>query len=142
VPATGLFLVILVLVQPVSIGGMIALVGVVLLTWLMATTLGFFISTLFNQLREIWPLGTLVFSTLSVLPPLFYPISKIPSAWQWVAFLAPSTFAGQLADDVVGLGTSTGSALFDSPYFDLAGLAVATLIFGLAAMFLARWREP
>jgi len=68
----------------------------------------------------------------------------IPAGWQWVALLAPSTYAGQLADHVVGLGGGivTGNPWVDSPFFDLAGLAAATLLFGLAAMFLARWREP
>lgn len=143
VPATALFLGILLVVHPVGAAGFAALIGVVLLTWLMATTLGFFISTLFSQLREIWPIGTLVFSTLSVLPPIFYPISSIPSGWQWVAFLAPSTFAGQLADHAASVGSaaSTGIAVLDTPLFDLVGLLSATLLFGLAAVFLARWRE-
>ena len=142
VPATALFLGILVAVHPIGAAAFTALIGVVLLTWLMATTLGFFISTLFSQLREIWPIGTLVFSTLSVLPPIFYPITEIPSAWRWVAFLAPSTFAGQLADRAAGVGVSPGSSLLFSPLVDLGGLLFATALFGLAAIFLARWREP
>ena len=144
IPATVLFVAILLVVHPIGLLALTALVGVVLLTWLMATTLGFFVSTLFAQLREIWPIGTLLFSTLSVLPPLFYPATVIPAGWQWVALVAPSTYAGQLADNVVGLGGGivTGNPWVDSPVFDLAGLAIATLLFGLAAMFLARWREP
>ena len=144
VPATALFVAILLVVHPIGFVALMGLVGVILLTWLMASTLGFFLSTLFSQLREIWPVGTLVFSTLSVLPPIFYPATVIPTGYQWVAFLAPSTFAAQLADRVTGLGGGvvTGTPFLDSPYFDLAGLALATLLFGLAAMYLARWREP
>jgi ABC-2 type transport system permease protein len=143
VPATVLFLAILALVTPVGTVGMAALLGVVLLTWLMATTLGFFVSTLFSQLREIWPIGTLIFSLLSVLPPIFYPADKIPSHWQWVAYVAPSTFAAQLADRATGLGgaISTGIPALDSPFFDFAMLLAVTLLFGAAALYLARWRE-
>ncbi len=121
-----------------------ALLGVVLVTWLLATTLGFFISTLFAQLREIWPIGTLVFSLLSVLPPVFYPATEIPARWQWVALLAPSTYSAQLADRAVGLGggISTGVAFVDSPLFAVGMLVAVTLLFGGAALFLARWREP
>ena len=143
VPATVLFLAILALVAPVGPAGLAALLGVIVMTWLLATTLGFFVSTLFSQLREIWPIGTLIFSLLSVLPPIFYPADKIPAGWQWVAYLAPSTFAAQLADHVAGLGgaISTGVPFLDTPYFDLGMLVLVTLLFGLAALFLARWRE-
>ncbi len=142
-PALVLFLGILTLVTPVGPASMAALLGVVLLTWLMATTLGFFVSTLFTQFREIWPIATLIFSLLSVLPPIFYPARAIPAEWQWVAFLAPSTYGAQLADRVLGLGgaITTGVGFLDTPYFDLLMLGVVALLFGLAALFLARWRE-
>lgn len=144
IPASVLFLAILILVAPVGPLGVGALVGVLLLTWLMATTLGFFVSTMFSQLREIWPIGTLIFSLLSVLPPIFYPATEIPAHWRWVAYLAPSTYAAQLADRAVGLGgaITTGVGVVDSPYFDLGMLLAVTLLFGLAALYLARWREP
>lgn len=143
-PALLLFVAILAGVHPFGVAAAFLLVGVILLTWLMSTTLGFLISTFFRQLREIWPIGTLVFSTLSVLPPIFYPIAVIPAAWRWAAFLAPSTFAGQLADYAVGLPVSNGFApgALGSPLVDLAGLVGATVLFGLAAMYLSRWREP
>jgi ABC-2 type transport system permease protein len=144
VPALVLFLVILTLVTPVGLASFAALIGVVLLTWLLASTLGFLLSTFFRQLREIWPIGTLVFSSLSVLPPIFYPITSIPSGVRWVAFLAPSSFASQLADQAVGLGG--GTAVIPGPLglpgIQLLGLVSLTLLFGLGAAFLARWREP
>ncbi|MFI5413274.1 MAG: ABC transporter permease [Candidatus Lutacidiplasmatales archaeon] len=142
-PAMALFLAILFLVQPIGALAALAIVGLLLLTWLMATSLGFFISTLFSQLREIWPIGTLVFSILSIIPPVFYPATEIPGPWRWVAFLAPSTFAAQLADRLAGLGggIATGVPLLDSPYFDLLGLVAFALLFGAAALFFARWRE-
>jgi len=142
-PAMTLFVGILFVVHPISALAGAGLVGLLLLTWLMATSLGFFISTLFSQLREIWPIGTLVFSILSILPPIFYPATEIPAHWRWVAYLAPSTFAAQLADRFAGLGgtITTGVPFLDSPFFDLAGLAAFALLFGAAALFFARWRE-
>lgn len=144
VPALGLFLAILLLVHPIGALAFAALLGVVLLTWLMASSLGFLVSTFFRQLREIWPIGTLLFSTLSILPPMFYPAYVIPEKYQWVAFLAPSTFSGQLADRAVGVGVGPplASELLNSVWFDFAGLVGATILFALAALLLARWREP
>jgi ABC-2 type transport system permease protein len=143
-PALALFVGILLVITPVSWAGFLGLLGVVMLTWLMATSLGFLISTLFKQLREIWPIGNLVFSSLAVLPPIFYPAYLIPPAYQWVAYLAPSTFAAQLADAVtgVGVGPPLSPGILNSPVFDLLGLVAATVFFALAAAYLARWREP
>ena len=144
IPALALFTAILVIVQPFGWAAFGILLGVILLTWLMATSLGFLISTFFRQLREIWPIGTVTFSALSVLPPLFYPIAALPDGYRWVSFLAPSTFAGQLADWAVGLGApaDVGPAWLANPLVDLGGLVGATILFALAALFLARWREP
>jgi len=142
-PALVLFLGILAAILPISVGGFLLLLGVVLLTWLMATTLGFLISTMFRQLREIWPIGTLIFSGLAILPPIFYPANVVPSDVQWVAFLAPSTYAAQLAERAAGLSTgSLAPAFLGSPVFDLIGLVGGTVLFALAAAYLARWREP
>ncbi|HZY92037.1 MAG TPA: ABC transporter permease [Thermoplasmata archaeon] len=141
-PALVLFFAILGLVHPVGAAAFATLVAIVLLTWLLASTLGFLISTLFRQLREIWPIGNVVFSSLAILPPLFYPIAALPGNYRWVAFLAPSTFAGQLADWSVGLGgTPITPPWLGSPVVELAGLVGATVLFALAATFLARWRE-
>lgn len=141
-PALTLFFSILLVVHPVGAAGIATLIGIVVLTWLLACTLGFLISTLFRQLREIWPIGNVVFSSLSILPPLFYPIAAIPEEARWLTFLAPSTFAGQLADWAVGLGGATVTpAWLGSPLVDLAGLAGSTAAFALAAGYLARWRE-
>jgi ABC-2 type transport system permease protein len=144
VPASILFLAILVVVTPVGPLGFGTLLGVFLLTWLMATTLGFFVSTMFSQLREIWPIGTLIFSLLAVLPPVFYPATAIPAGWRWVAYLAPSTYAAQLADHAAGLGggIAVGVPALDTPFFDLGMLIVLMVAFGAAALYLARWREP
>jgi len=143
IPAQALFLTLLWLTRPFGWIALAGLLGVILLTWLMATTLGFMISTFYRQLREIWPVGTMVFSSLSVIPPVFYPIAAIPTRWQWVAFIAPSTFASQLAGHVVGLSTAhpVGAPLLADPGIELAGLVGATVLFATAAAKLARWRE-
>ncbi len=143
-PSMALFFAVLEVVTGFGAVAFAALLGVVALTWLMATSLGFMISTFFRQLREIWPIGTVVFSVLSVLPPLFYPIASIPAPWRWVAFFSPSTYAGQLADRAVGLPLPpipTVPAL-GSPWVQFGALVTLTVLFGAASLRLARWREP
>jgi ABC-2 type transport system permease protein len=144
IPALALFIIVLAIVTPIGVLSVIGLIGVILLTWLLSTSLGFLLSTFFRQLREIWPIGAVVFTSLSVLPPVFYPIVAIPANYRWLAFLSPSTFASQLADRAAGLAVPTisiVSALSSIPV-EIGGMVLLTLLFILIAMRLARWREP
>jgi ABC-2 type transport system permease protein len=143
-PALGLFIFVLALVVPFGILTLLALVGVVLLTWLLSTSLGFLLSTFFRQLREIWPIGTVVFTSLSVLPPIFYPLAAIPANFRWAAFISPSTYASQLADHAVGLAIPTIAVVptLSSIPVEVVGMVLLTGLFTLVAMRLARWREP
>jgi ABC-2 type transport system permease protein len=144
VPALALFIFVLALVVPFGLLTLLALVGVILLTWLLSTSLGFLLSTFFRQLREIWPIGTVVFTSLSVLPPVFYPLVAIPAAFRWTAFISPSTYASQLADHAVGLTVPTISVVptLSSIPVEVVGMVLLTALFTLVAMRLARWREP
>ena len=144
IPALVLFLGVLTLVTPITPVAMSELIGVILLTWLLACSLGFLLSTFFRTLREIWPIGMLIFTTLSVLPPVFYPLQSVPESFRWVAYLAPSTFASQLAVRAAGLpaGSIPSVPFLSTAAGDLVGLALLTLLFIGVAMGLARWREP
>jgi ABC-2 type transport system permease protein len=143
-PALVLFVLVMALAVPVGVLTLLAIVGVILLTWLLATSLGFLISTFFRTLREIWPIGTVVFTSLSVLPPIFYPLAEIPAGFRWAAFVSPSTYASQLADRAVGLSVPTISVVpaLSSVPVEAAGMVLLTLLFTFVAMRLARWREP
>ena len=144
IPALALFIVVLSFVVSLSLLAVLGLIGVILLTWLMASSLGFLLSTFFRTLREIWPIGTVVFTTLSVLPPIFYPITAIPADFRWVAFVSPSTFTSQLADRAAGLSVPTIAVVpaLSSIPLEILGMAGLTFLFALMAMRLARWREP
>lgn len=144
VPAIVVFLAFLSLAVPIGPLTVLALIGVILLTWLLSIALGFLISTFFRQLREIWPIGMVVFTVLSVLPPIFYPLVAIPGDIRWVAFIAPTTFASQLADRAAGLpvpAIPNAPALTSIPV-EIVGLIALSVLFTVMAMRLARWREP
>jgi ABC-2 type transport system permease protein len=144
IPALVLFLVVLTLVVSVSVSTFLALIGVILLTWLLATSLGFLLSTFFRTLREIWPIGMVVFTSLSVLPPVFYTLEAVPAPFRWVAYLAPSTFASQLAVSAAGLPVTPvpGAPFLSSAPGQLVGLVLLTVLFIGVAMHFARWRDP
>jgi len=144
IPALVLFLAVLLLVVPIGALSLLALIGVIFLTWLLATSLGFLLSTFFRTLREIWPIGMVVFTTLSVLPPVFYPLEVVPGPFRWLAYVAPSTFASQLAASAAGLPVAPVPSLplLSTPTGQLIGLVLLTVLFIVVAMRFARWRDP
>lgn len=137
VPPLAVLFAVLSLVVHLTPSVFLSLLGIIFMTWVMSSSLGFMISSFFRQLREIWPIASLVFSVISIIPPIFYPITAIPAGVRWIAYIAPTTYSALLADSVVGITrVSTQTQLFY-----VAGLLVATLIFmGIAAAF-TRWRE-
>ncbi len=136
-PPLVVLFVILISVLPVSPVQLLFMVLVVLLTWIMATSLGFMVSSFFKEFREIWPIASLIFNTISIIPPIFYPITAIPQNIRWLAYLAPTTYASQLGDNVLGLLDNPPSAI----YTNILGLVISTAVFVLVASYFTRWRE-
>lgn len=137
-PAMGVFLALWVLGGWATPFGAVTLLGVLLLVWAFASALGFTLATYFEDVRETFVFSPLISLGLSVLPPVYYPITSLPAWIRPVAYLSPTTYAADLLHTTVGIGgLSTISALID--WGVLIGFTVALL--ALAAMK-ARWREP
>ena len=116
----------------------LTLFGVLLLVWAFASALGFTLATYFEDVRETFVFSPLISLGLSVLPPVYYPISRLPGWLQPLAYLSPTTYAADLLHGAVGLaGPSLGAALVD---WAVLGAFTAALL--LLAAFKARWREP
>lgn len=114
------------------------LVGVLLAVWAFASALGFTLATYFEDVRETFVFAPLISLTLSVLPPVYYPLSRLPASVQPFAYLSPTTYAADLLHGTVGLGGPTGiSAIVD--WAALIGFTVALLALAAAK---ARWRDP
>ena len=119
------------------VGG-IVLLGTLLLVWGFATALSFTLATYFSDVRETWMYSPLISLGLSVVPPVYYPITALPTWARSLAYLSPTTYAGQLVQSASGLiHLSWAAAAID--WTVLAGFAAA--LFAIAA-FKARWREP
>jgi len=122
-------------VTPVAV---VSTLGVLLLVWAFASALGFTLATYFADVRETFIFSTLISLALSVLPPVYYPVSILPAWLQKVAYLSPTTYAADLVRGAFGLESlSVLSTLAD--WGVLIGFTVGLL--ALAA-WKARWREP
>jgi ABC-2 type transport system permease protein len=137
-PALGVFLVLFVYYGFASVSSILVLTGVLLLVWAFGSAFAFTLSTYFQDIRETWAFSPIFSLVLTVLPPVYYPISYLPSWAATLARFSPTTYAAELVQGVVGLQPLS---------FDTAVIAWIVLVGFTAALFLiaafkARWRDP
>lgn len=113
------------------------LLGVILLMFLASTTLGFTLSTFSSDIVQSFAFSRLISTLFSTLPPVYYPITYIPLPYRYAAYLSPTTYAAEIAQNVTGLLqlSTVGSA------FAWGVLAAVAATFFLIAAKKARWRE-
>ena len=114
------------------------LTGVLLLSWAFACALGFTLATWFKDVRETFLFSPLISLALTVLPPVYYPLSYLPSWAQTVAKFSPTTYAAQLVQGSVGLVPLS----WQSAGLDWGVLVAFTVALFLIAAVKARWQEP
>jgi len=116
----------------------VVLAGVLVLAWAFACALAFTLATYFQDVRETFLFSPLISLGLTVLPPVYYPLSSLPGWAQTIAKFSPTTYAAQLLQGSVGLIPLP----FDTAVLDWTILALCVVIlFGVAAVK-ARWQEP
>ena len=138
VPALVVLLAILAYRTPGS--GAIAILGIVavaLLTWIMTSSIGFFLSTYVLNTRTAFLTVTFISIILSILPPVFYPMDILPANVRWLSELVPTTHASVLIQALSGLPVS-----YEQTLISWAALPAFTIVFLALALLKARWREP
>jgi ABC-2 type transport system permease protein len=118
-PPILLFVVLLEIVQPLSALAWLVLVGVLASVWMSSSALGYVISTLFRDMKTIWPYSSLLTNLFGIVPPVFYSLSAIPAVFRPLALIVPTSGAANLVDMVanlepmdVGLAQLAAVALF------------------------------
>lgn len=120
----------------IPFGGLVVFASLILL-WIFATALGFTLATYFADVRETFMISPLISIFLSVVPPVYYPIAKLPEYLRPLAYLSPTTWAANLVQGSLGIvpislvqGLEDGAVL----------LAAAAILF-VVAWKKAQWRE-
>ncbi|MEM1726368.1 MAG: ABC transporter permease, partial [Candidatus Bathyarchaeia archaeon] len=137
-PAIALFLVLMALKGILSISSIPMLMLSMLLCWLSALSLGFYLSTRISDIRHIWALEGLLSIVLSMLPPIYYPMSLLPEWGQIVSMFVPTTHAALLMKEAVGII----SLMEHQRLMSLAVLLIWTIALMLLAKRKSVWREP
>jgi len=107
------------------------------ITWLIVSAISFYFSTYVPNARNGWQVGVLLNLLLTILPPVFYPIEKIPDIIRPLAYLIPTTHSALLIKSgagIINLGTT--DTLFSWSY-----LLVTLILSTLLTINKAQWRE-
>jgi ABC-2 type transport system permease protein len=113
------------------------LLGVFLLMFLASVTLGFTLSTFSSDIVQSFAFSRLISTLFSTLPPVYYPITYVPIPFRYAAYLSPTTYAAEIAQNATGL-----IVLSQAEVVVAWGILVAvSVILSLIALRKARWRE-
>jgi ABC-2 type transport system permease protein len=137
-PALGVFLVLFVYYGFASVTSILVLTGVLLLVWSFGSAFAFTLSTYFQDIRETWAFSPIFSLVLTVLPPVYYPISYLPAWAATLARFSPTTYAAELVQGAVRLQPLS----FDTAVVAWVVLVGFTVALFLIAAFKARWRDP
>lgn len=130
-PTVLVFVPLVQLVHPIGLlaWGVIALA--VFAVWLVSSALGYVISTLFKDMKTIWPYSSLLTNLLGIVPPVFYPLALLPAEVHAVALVVPTSAATSIAAHAAGIQPLPGDALALASVA-LAIQAVVLFVVGIA----------
>ena len=131
--------IVLLLAVTYALVGISASTGLTLLlvggaVWLVTSSIGYIVSTLFRDMRTIWPYASLFYNLFGVLPPVFYPIGFLSGGLRTAALLIPSSAATSLLQWSVHPAVLNPSELF----LGAGALAVETIGLFLFAIYWSR----
>src|SRR5438876_9975084 len=101
-PPSLVLLGILQVLHPLDTVAGLTLIVCLLAVWAVSSTIGYVVSTLFKDMKTIWPYSALLTNLFGIVPPVFYPIRFIPTEWRSVVLLLPSSVAAVLVNSAAG----------------------------------------
>jgi len=113
------------------------MLGVLSLMFLASVALGYTLSTISSDIVQSFAFSRLISTLFSTLPPVYYPITLIPSPFRYAAYLSPTTYAAEISQHATGLLPLT--PLETASAWGI--LFVTTGILALIGAKKARWRE-
>ncbi len=114
-----------------------SIVAVMLLMFLTSVSIGFLLATISSDIVQSFAFTRLLSTLFTTIPPVYYPITFIPLPWRYLAYLSPTTYASEIAQNSAGL-------VSQSPFgIGLAWIVLisVTVVFLGVSFTKARWRE-
>jgi ABC-2 type transport system permease protein len=129
-PPSLVLLVILQLLHPLGLLAIVTLAVCLLAVWAVSSTIGYVVSTLFKDMKTIWPYSALLTNLFGILPPVFYPFSRAPLEWKSIVLVLPTSAAAILVNAAAGLETVTANEATTAA-IALAAEAIGLFAFGI-----------
>ncbi|MGA2785321.1 MAG: ABC transporter permease [Candidatus Bathyarchaeia archaeon] len=120
-----------------TVVGALALTGVLLLIFLTSVAIGFTLSTFSSDIVQSFAFSRLISTLFSTIPPVYYPLTYVPLPYRYLAYLSPTTYAAELAQNAAGYLTLSSTTMA----LDWIILIVVTVGLFIIARNKARWRE-
>jgi len=137
-PGVVVALVLLLLSGPMPAAGVFLLLATSLLLWIGLVFVGFAIGATTKNARRANSIPQVLSIALGFLPPVYYPLDRLPAIAQPIAMLIPTTHAAQLAKYYLGLIPITPSEVAIGWAY-LLGFAA---LMGFIASRRAHWVDP
>lgn len=102
-PPSLVVLGILEIVHPINASAWLVLAACLLAVWAVSSTIGYVVSTLFRDMKTIWPYSALLTNLFGIVPPVFYPLRLVPVEWRSLVLLLPTSAATVLVNGAAGL---------------------------------------
>ncbi|BAD84420.1 ABC-type multidrug transport system, permease component [Thermococcus kodakarensis KOD1] len=133
-PSLLIFMGVLAYLGVLTFSNLAFVVGIIIFSWLLSSLLAFTISTNIKNVVHVDALSSLLSMTLVLIPPVYYPLSRLPAIFQKLALLIPTTYIAELMRIVFGLSNSSASLY-------ATGAAIYTLAFFALVAKNMKWRE-
>ena len=117
--------------------GVLEFVGVLFLMFFASMAVGYTLSTFSSDIVQSFAFMRLLSMLFSTIPPVYYPITYIPLPYRYLAYLSPTTYAAEIAQNASGFQPTTIETLA----LDWSILIAVTVVLFFIAARKARWRE-
>ena len=136
-PALSVLAVLAYFYMVLSLVGILEFVAVLILMFFASMAVGYTLATFSSDIVQSFAFSRLLSTLFSTIPPVYYPIIYIPLPFRYLAYLSPTTYAAELAQNVAGY-------LPLSVFMMVLGWSVliaVTVILFMISKTKARWRE-
>jgi len=120
-----------------SVVGVLEFIAVLLLMFFASMAVGYTLSTFSSDIVQSFAFTRLLSTLFSTIPPVYYPITYIPIPFRYLAYLSPTTYAAELAQNAAGYLSLPLVMIV----LDWIVLIAVTVILFMVAKTKARWRE-
>jgi ABC-2 type transport system permease protein len=136
-PALMILAVLAMLYVHTSIVGVAVTLAVLAMIFTFSIALGFLLSTFSSDIVQNWAFFGLLSTILTTIPPIYYPITYIPLPFRYIAYLSPTTYAAEIAQNAIGYLQLPASSLA----IDWIVIIAVTIALFVMAMRKSKWRE-